>query len=73
MTARVPEFRIFSATYVLTLFALMSAAIPGALAADQEGNSVIIAILLRLIEPTQRTATLSLSKIGERIIQQKSG
>jgi hypothetical protein len=51
----------------------MSAAIPGALAADQEGNSVIIAILLRLIEPTQRTATLSLSKIGERIIQQKSG
>ena len=29
--------------------------------------------LLRLIEPTQRTATLSLSKIGERIIQQRSG
>ena len=38
MTTRVPEFRIFRTTFVLILFALISASSPAAFAADQKGK-----------------------------------
>jgi hypothetical protein len=38
MTTRVPEFRIFRTTFVLILFALISASSPAAFAADQQGK-----------------------------------
>jgi hypothetical protein len=38
MTTRVPEFRIFRTTFVLILFALISASSPVAFAADQQGK-----------------------------------
>jgi hypothetical protein len=38
MTTRIPEFRIFRTTFVLILFALMSASNPTAFAADHKGT-----------------------------------
>jgi hypothetical protein len=38
MTTRIPEFRIFRTTFVLILFALMSASSPAAFAADHKGK-----------------------------------
>jgi hypothetical protein len=38
MTTRIPEFRIFRTTFVLILFALISASSPAAFAADQTGK-----------------------------------
>jgi hypothetical protein len=38
MTTRIPEFRIRRTTFVLILFALISASSPAAFAADQKGK-----------------------------------
>jgi hypothetical protein len=38
MTTRAPEFRIFRTTFILMLFALISASSPAAFAAEQKGK-----------------------------------